>query len=360
MVIISCNTNKKQEYVIEKKLAMSNKQKKSNLKDLVDSTFRYKYLNSESGRTLQNPKEVELDKKIVQLTKKYIVSNEKERSILRTLVSENNIYTIFNFCERATVFGLRKQNDNIKFGLTALSMVEAERCDYRDVLMTIAFVNHGVEKLRLDVDKLYDKAIKLANPRMKELLSSFKEREPKHKIIKAMTGYTEYQFDDGIGFIRCGHDEYNPKRDLPSIAFAIGKEIGKDKYHTAHEISIGESIWWIERQNDKEIKELLNQSLGTLSLRARLRKEITEDWMFQTFILYLVEFENKNKASKFRKLLGDGDKEKFARIFGSAENIFYLLISKSGKVGLQNYETNESLQRFRDSIEEEIKKENSH
>ena len=166
----------------------------------------------------------------------------------------------------------------------------------------------------------------------------------------------------GIGFIRCGYEEYNPKRDLTKIAFSIGKEIGKDKYHAAKDVSIAESlpIVWIEGQNENKIKELLNQSLGTVRLNAYLREEFTKDWMSQMFLFHLIEFEDENKAIQFKSLLGEEGKEKFARMFGSVENIFYILISRSTTMGIEDYETNESLQRFREIIESEIKKENSH
>ena len=361
IVVISCTTKKQNGYIIGKEMASADKkEERLNSKDLVKSPKRQKkYSDFDSGRTFQNPKEVDLDKEIIQLTKRYIESNEEQRSRIINSLSQDDIYTIFSFCERATVFGIRKQNKNIKYGLSAISMVDAERCDFRDALVSIAFVNHGIEKLQLDIDKLYDEAIIISNSRMKELLSSFKERKAKDKAIETMAGYTEYQFENGIGFIRCGYETYKPKRDLPTIAFSIGKEIGKDKYHIAEDVSIAESlpIVWIEGQNENQIKKLLNQSLGTVRLTAYLREEFTKDWMSQMFLFHLVEFEDANKASLFKNLLGDERKETIARIFGSVENIFYILISRSTTMGIEDYETNESLQRFKEVIEREIRKE---
>jgi len=365
MVVISCTTKKQNEYVLGKEMAAADKKEEERLnsKNLTKSPLKQKkYSDFDSGRTLQNPREVELDSEIIQLVTHYLESDEDERSEIRKSLSQDDIYTIFSFCERATVFGLRKQNENIQYGLNTLSMVDAERCDFRDALVSIAFVNHGIEKLHLNADKLYEEAIKNSNPRMKELLSSFEERKAKDKAIETMAGYTEYQFENGIGFVRCGYEAYNPKSDLPTIAFSIGKVIGKDKYHIAEDVSIAESLpmVWIEGQSENQIKELLNQSMGTVRLNAYLREEFTKDWVSQMFLFHLVEFEDANKANQFKNLLGEEGKETFARIFGSVENIFYILISRSTTIGIEDYETNESLQRFKEIIERELKKENSH
>jgi len=100
--------------------------------------------------------------------------------------------------------------------------------------------------------------------------------------------------------------------------------------------------------------------MGTVRLNAYLREEFTKDWVSQMFLFHLVEFEDANKANQFKNLLGEEGKETFARIFGSVENIFYILISRSTTIGIEDYETNESLQRFKEIIERELKKENSH
>jgi len=364
IVVISCTRREKKELIIGKEMAEAKKKDEEiiNSKDFAKSPLiGQKYSDFNSGSTFQNPKQVDLDSKIIQLTKKYIELKQKERKKLRNSIDSEDIYTIISFCERATVFGLRKQNENIKHGLNALSMVDAERCDYRDILVAIGFVNHGLEKLQLDTYRLYSEAIKYANPRMKELLSAYQKRKAKDKAIEPMAGYTEYQFENGVGFIRCGYQEYNAKRDLPEIAFSIGTGIGNDEYRIFNDVVIAESLplVWIKGQNEKNIKELLKQSKGTVKLN-KLLKEKTKDWMSQMFLLHLVEFEDEIKADQFMNLLGKEGIDKVARIFGAVQNIFYILVSRSTTIGIEDYETNESLQRFREIIEREIKNEKSY
>lgn len=364
IVVISCTPRKKKELIIGKEMGEAKKKDEEilNSKDFVKSPLKgQKYSDFNSGSTFQNPKQVDLDRNIIQLTKKYIELKEKERQNLRNSINSEDIYTIISFCERATVFGLREQNENIKHGLNALSMINAERCDYRDVLVAIGFVNHGLEKLQLDTYKLYSEAIKYANPRMKELLSAFQKRKAKDKAIEPMAGYTEYQFENGVGFIRCGYQEYNAKMDLPKIAFSIGTGIGNDEYRIFNDVVIAESLplVWIKGQNENDVQELLKQSKGTVRLN-KLLKEETKDWMSQMFLLHLIEFEDEIKVDKLITLLGKEGNDKFARIFGAEQNIFYLLVSRSTTIGIEDYETNQSLQRFRELIEREIKNEKSY
>ncbi|MEO1628334.1 MAG: hypothetical protein AAFV25_24520 [Bacteroidota bacterium] len=361
-IATSCATKTTQSKpTAKKKMAATDKEEQntSTVKKLMrPSAMPQKYSAPESGNDVQHPIEVDLDNQIIQLVKGYTLASESAKSDIRKSFDQSDVYTIFQFCRRACVFGMRNQNDNIKYGLTALSMIDARKFDFRDVLAAMAIVNHGIERRQLDANELYKEAMSHSGPRMTELLTSFQAREAKDKAIKTVAGYTEHPFESGMGLIRCGYKEYAPTKDLSKMAFSIGREIGKDKYHSSEEVTIGESLStaWTKGQNADGIRKLLNQSLGTAKLSAQLREESTKDWMFQLFLLYLIEFEDKGKASQLQNLLGDEQADTFARLSGSVGTTFYILVSKSTKKGLENQETSKSLQRFRDMIEGEIAK----
>lgn len=121
IVVIFISTKEQNKYVIGKEIAAADKKEEERLKSntFANSPLRQQnYSDFDSGITLQSPKEVDLDNQIVQLTKRYIESNKQERGEVRNSLSQDDIYTIFNFCKRATVFGLRKQNENIRLVLS--------------------------------------------------------------------------------------------------------------------------------------------------------------------------------------------------------------------------------------------------
>lgn len=364
--IVSCsNKQKKNTVVLGQELADADQKEQERLEseNYSDSPFpEFNYSKWKGEKSLINPQVNELDSFIIQLTNKYIETNELERKDIRNSLSQDDIFTIFTFCERAVIFGLRENGNKafIKNSLNSLSMVDPERCDYRDALVAMAFANHGIQKSTLNRSELYNKAAKLANPKMAELLIGFEARKVEYQNIESMAGYTEILTESGVGFVQYGYEEFQPKVNLSEIGFKISEFIENEKYQGAF-ISVGESLplIWVDGEDNSELKEILNRSLGTVSVSAYPKEELCKDWISQMFLLYLIECINQTDANRVFEIANESKSKNHFKIMLSDGELFCILITRSTAVGVDNFENAESIQRFKEPLSKLIKENKS-
>lgn len=315
-----------------------------------------KYSNFKSGKSFESPIENEVDAKIVALTDLYKEVSDLKRKEIRNSISEGDMHTLLDFCNRATVFGIRNKNKNILSALIAISMIDINRFDYRDIIVTLAIINHGMERMNLKTDGLYDEAVNISSHETSELIKSFQNRNSKEKRIEIM-GYTEYKFDEGIGFLSHWTKDYNPKNDLAKISFEISSYLTTDKYKEG-EVSVGTEIpfYWFGPENKKKRDKLINSTTGTSMLQSRLKEEISNNSESLYLNLYLVEFENEKKSIMHAKELMELKDLDRVVIVNNVNKIVYILSSKSGKHGLSAFEDESGIKRFQEKIEEIINK----
>lgn len=365
-IIVSCsNKQEKKTAVLGQELADAEQKEQERLEseNYNDSPFpEFNYSKWKGEKSLLNPQVNELDSFIVQLTKQYIKANEAERKDIRNSISQDDIYTIFTFCQRAAIFGIRENGNQsfIENSLNSLAMVDPERCDYRDALVAMAFANHGILKSLLNRSDLFNEAAKFANPKMAELLIGFEARNTDDQSVENMAGFTEIQTESGIGFVQYGYEEFHPKVNLSEIGFKISEFIESEKYQGAS-ISVGESLplIWVDGEDNSELKEILNRSLGTVSLRAYPKEELCRDWISQMFLLYLIEFENQNDAKRVVEIAKISKSNNHSKIILSDDEVFCILITRSTTIGVDDFENEESIQRFKEPLLELIKENKS-
>lgn len=364
--VASCsNKTKEAVVVLGQELADANQKENERLESggyVVSPMPEFNYSKWKNEKSLINPQINALDSSIVELTNKYIEANDSERQSIRNSLSQDDLYTLFVFCRRAVIFGLREDGNKayLSGNLNTLSMVDPERCDFRDALVAMAFVNHGIKRAGLDSKKLYKQAIKLANPEMVKLLAGFGSRKEEDKSIEGMAGYTEFQTNFGIGFVQCGYNKYEPKIILSEIGFEISEFVETEKYQGAS-ISVAESLplIWVDGEDNSELKEILNRSLGTVSLRAYPKEELYEQWISQMFLLYLIECENQNDAKRIVDIANLSEGKDHSMLVISVDEVFCILITRSTTFGVDAFEDSESIKRFKDPLERLIKENKS-
>ena len=111
----------------------------------------YDYSKWADEQSLIDPIENELDLKIIELCTTFKTYDADKRKETINSLSQDNIYTLLEFSKRATIFGIRKKDQSyIENGFIAIAMTDAERCDYRDLLVSLSFLNFGLQKLSLE------------------------------------------------------------------------------------------------------------------------------------------------------------------------------------------------------------------
>lgn len=320
----------------------------------------YDYRKWKNEQSLINPVENELDLIITNLCIEFANDNESNRSEIRKSLSQNNIYTLLEFAKRATIFAIRKNEEKYIYkGFVAISMIESERCDFRDVLVTLSFLNHATQKLDLNIKEVFDNTIQFSEQSTGNLVKGFNERSEKAKSTQTMGGYVEIDTPYGIGFVNTYYKKYNPKKNLVKILFEISIYLAKDKYENG-EITVGSDIdaIWLGARNDKNIEVLSAKATGCAFIRSILKEELDVKSSEQYLYVYLTEFSDLDILDTLKEKANNNNSSNFAWLCFSENNLLCMIIQRSVRHGVKDYETNESLKRFKDNFRKIIKAHN--
>jgi hypothetical protein len=314
------------------------------------------YRNWKDEQSLINPVKNELDLTIINLCKKFINGDESIRTEIRNSLSQEDIYTLIEFIKRATVFAIRnKETGYINNGFTAVSMIETERCDFRDVWVVLSFLNYGLKKFNADNKEIYEETMQRAEQKTAGLIKNFFERALKSKNVKGPDGYMEVQTPYGSGFVHTYLKKYSPKKDIVKMLFEISDYLSKDKYENG-EIVVGSDIdaIWFGARNDKNIERLNAKANGCAFIRATLKESLDVNNGEQDLYVYLTEFNDLDILNILKGKAESNTSSSFAWLCFSEDNLLCMVIQRSVRHGVKDYETNESLKRLEDGLREII------
>jgi hypothetical protein len=98
----------------------------------------------------------------------WIASRERARNDLCNLI----LYM------RRVASSIRSEDgtSRLRLGLAAAAILQ-EREDYRDIIVSLAFLHHGARRAAIDPDAIFRQVAALARPETEEFMSSFLERD---------------------------------------------------------------------------------------------------------------------------------------------------------------------------------------
>ena len=311
---------------------------------LADFTYR-KWPDEDS---LVNPIENELDVKIIQLCSDFRQCDEEKRAIYRNSLATEDIYTLMEFSKRATLFAIRHNEPSyLQNGFTAISIIESERCDYRDVFVALSFLNYGLQTLNRDGSAIFTEAIRLSEGKTVQSIERFIS---KPSSIEAM-GYVAVETTHGVSFISANYEKYNPEKNLVKILFQISDHIFQDKYRKGT-ITVGDKIYsgWLSADNNKRVETAISKATGCASLNAKIREEFGPKNDGQMLLIYLAEFKDDKSLQILKDQVNATVPARFCRISFIVGDLFFVAIQRATVAGVSDFETNESLKRFESPI----------
>jgi len=163
-----------------------------------------KYDFEGGGMSLLQPARQPLDSRLASLCQRFAKGTDPRRASLRRAISMEEFYTLLAFAHRAVVFAIREQSAAwVVDGLTAVTMIEAERVDWRDILVALGLLHHAATRAGLNADQVFRELSALAEPGTAELMHDFCKRPQRDKKLAAW-GFEEAETDEGIGLIQGG------------------------------------------------------------------------------------------------------------------------------------------------------------
>ena len=307
--------------------------------------------------SLINPTKLALDSELSALAERFAGSDKKTQANMRTSISMDEFYTLLTFSRRSAVFAMREQNVKwARNGLTAIAMIEAERVDYRDILVALSLFYHSSKRVGADPDKLFRDVAKLAEPNVAKLLTNYVDRPAGHQTIRTFLGHDEVETAGGVGFIGWGGDDYHPTYDLKKIVVNIADVIDKDQYQTSSvQVAADLPAVWLEAPANPSLKSVLKRVRAGASIHAKLRTNPPTPFG-HTLMLFLVETEDSSAAQELLEMSRRKLAKDHAILAIAQDKLFCLLIGSSVQQGVPSIETAEKLQRFSPAFTEILKK----
>ena len=307
---------------------------------------------------LSDPVRRPLDDELGSLCQRFASGDLLTRSRLRDSASMGDFYTLLSFSRRSAVFAMRDRRiEHVIDGLTAVSMIEPSRINFRDALGALSLLHHAARVIGASVDDLFGRSASLADPRMSELILGFLKRSDDQRDIRNSFGYSVVETKGGPGFVNWGSRSYQPSYPLEQVGLALAQLVKRDKYEPAS-LTLASDLpaFWLASVNDAELKRALASIRGAITINADLRPQ---EFPFEhhALLIFLVEVDDETAAGSLFRLSEQKQArpKDFAMAAAKQGRLFCLVIARSIMAGKLSSETQASMQRLSRGIAEVLK-----
>lgn len=298
--------------------------------------------------SLINPAPSALDSTLRKLCQSFAKGGAGSRAKTRASISMDKFYTLLTFSKRAAVFGIRERNAAwLVDGLTALSMIDLDRVDLRDVLVSVSLLHHSALRIGQNANQLLSDTAALSEPEVSGLIKDFIKRPSEDKVLREKWGYDEVETRDGIGFIGWEFNVYNPTYDLKKIALDLAEYITADKYQPDL-VSIATDLpdYWLKTKESFSLDKSLLAVRGGATISGKLRQNEHPDHESQMFNVILVEVSDESVAKTLLELSKKKKHPDYCMLGLAEGKLFCLIVARSFDRDKKAFETSDSLARF--------------
>jgi hypothetical protein len=217
----------------------------------------------------------------------------------------------------------------------------------------MSLICHSAERNAVDRHNLLDEVAILGMPRTAELMSGFVNRSPEERNIRSQWGFDEVSTDIGLGFIGWGFKRYQPSYDLKALAVESRNILRADRYQVAS-VKVARDLpaaWFTVQTTVQRMRlgKALQSVRGAASINGKLRPEHHPRSDAQQFTIFLAECSD-DKDSAFLESTGTGNSQRHASTAASRGCLFSLAVAHSFIRGVESYETQQLMDRFRQPL----------
>lgn len=296
---------------------------------------------------LVDPTSLPLDIAIADVCREFARTDDGDRAAVRRSISMDEFYTLLTFGRRSAVFGIRDQSaERVRDGLMAISMIEADRVDFRDILVVLSFLHHAAARVNADTSVLFHDAAAFAEPELAKLVTEFAARAPADQDLRAAWGHVEIETSNGAGFLGWGFRPYDPTYDLAATALDIARLLDVDAYQPGDpSIATDLPAVWLRHAGDPKLEEALGSIRAGATIHGRLRPTASPMHASQQLTIFLVDVRETRWAQRLMAM-SSKPSESFVLLGIAEERLFCLAVARSFVQGAVAHETGESLSRL--------------
>jgi hypothetical protein len=284
---------------------------------------------------------LELDSKLIALTKQFTDRDMEARQNTRATISLEQQYTLLRFASRCALLAVFQRDGGwCGAGLLALAMIDETRIDPRDADLPACLLGYAIGSIAVDGSRLVDSAATLATPAMSRLMN-----RARTAWSLSDCGFIQVQTAKGeLGVIRLGSSPYSPTFDMSKLALEIATWLQSGRYTAEPELAATLPSVWFAKQHRKDADDLLANACAAISITGKLRRALATDSSSQMFFAWVLEMRNEQDASLLTSCVGprpplDG---RYAASIVSGR-LFLIFVAGSLRQGVAPFETQETL-----------------
>lgn len=278
-------------------------------------------------------------------------STEQGRGDLRSRLTLDDFYTLITFGRRRCVAALRAADPAIaREALDAASVVDPERIDWRDLVVVAGVAAYVVRRLGGDAGAWIDAAAARAAAEARDVLLRFRHPSPDDADI-ASWGMAVVDVGSGPCFADVGLEPYAPTVELMGPVMRVISLLEGDGDYRVGSVTLGTPVApvWLPGASAEEARIVLSRILGCITVGGHLSEERGPDAASQQLTAFLLEAGNETDAAALQGWAGAGPAD-HAAVTARAGAVLCIVIARSFVMGVDPYETTDSISRFADGL----------
>lgn len=268
------------------------------------------------------------------------------REAVRASLTLDDFYNLLTFAKRSALAALRSGDaTQARAGLTALTAIDAERVDWRDVSVAAALLSYVMRDQRAE---LFLEASARSDRTVGEILQGLAQ-EPVESLED--WGYRAVATAGGRVFFEDYGERYEPAIDLIELALRIAAVIEHDLYRVTS-IGVGNDVpeVWLRSGDQPAVSRAVESLAGCVGIQADLRAGSHLNAEDQQFRIFLAEAASQVDASVVAEA-SEVDSGADHQALGLAtDNLCCLVIARSFVEGVPAFERPGALERFRPAL----------
>lgn len=265
-----------------------------------------------------------------------------DRARVRSSLTMEDFYTLITFARRCVLATLRNEDPGAaEAAFDALSAIDVERVDWRDVVVTASLASYAARRVGLEPDEVLEGAVRRAEPQVAEILE---RAVTKDVDLAGDWGYREVRTPAGPVLVES--DGELESDDLLGRALSVAELVEKDGTYEVTDTGVTDEIPAVWLGDGQGVSEAAVRLRGCVQVHAE-----PPGVRFRDFLLvYVAETDEERHAeviaSAARHRIGSG-----TALLGIATGRrCAVVIASSAVVGQPCMEDVESLARFDESI----------
>jgi len=253
----------------------------------------------------------------------------------------DDFYTLLAFARRSALAALRSGDPlPIRDGLTALTAIDGNRVDHRDVSVAAALLSYA----GTHDPAPFRNASAHADQTVSEILLGFAKEPVEHL---GDWGYREVITDSGRAFFEDNGRRYEPTADLARLALHVAALIEEDVYRV-RSIGVGDDLpdVWLRGADRDAVSHAAGLLAGCAAVRADLDPAAHPHADAQRLIAFVAEAANDADAALLSMAATPGGSPPHEALGLRAGNLCCVVIARSFVEGTSSFEKPDALERF--------------